>query len=124
MKFKDKQSIYLQIGDYICENIILGIWPPGERIPSTREFASEIEVNPNTVVRTYGHLEEMEIIRKKRGVGYFVSDNAVRLIAEQKKKDFIKEKLPEVFKEMILLDISWDDVRTYYDNYKSESDKE
>ncbi|HEV7378757.1 MAG TPA: GntR family transcriptional regulator, partial [Dyadobacter sp.] len=56
MEFKDKQSIYLQIADYICEQILLAKWPPGERIPSVRDLASTLEVNPNTVMRTYDFL--------------------------------------------------------------------
>ena len=57
MEFKDKQSIYLQIADYVCEQIVLGQWPPGERIPSVRDLASTLEVNPNTVMRTYDFLQ-------------------------------------------------------------------
>jgi GntR family transcriptional regulator len=123
MEFKDKQSIYIQIGDYICENILLGVWQIGERIPSTREFAAEIEVNPNTVVRTYNHLEDLGIIKKKRGIGYFVNDGAVDVISDIKKKDFVKEQLPEIFKQMELLNISWDEMNSYYGDFKKE-DKE
>ena len=119
MEFKDKQSIYLQIGDYICENILLGVWQIGERIPSTREFAAEIEVNPNTVVRTYSHLEDLEIIKKKRGIGYFVNEGAINVISELKKKDFVKEQLPEIFKQMALLNISWDEMNSFYNKFKA-----
>ena len=118
MDFKDKQSIYIQIGDHICENILLGVWKVLERIPSTREFAMEIEVNPNTVVRTYNHLEDLGIIKKKRGIGFFVAEDALTIIVEMKKNDFIKEQLPEIFKQMDLLDISRDELDNYYNNYK------
>jgi GntR family transcriptional regulator len=123
MEFKDKQSIYIQIGDYICENILLGVWQIGERIPSTREFAAEIEVNPNTVVRTYNHLEDLEIIKKKRGIGYFVNEGAINVISDMKKKDFVKEQLPEIFKQMELLNISWDEMNSYYNEYKEGNNK-
>ena len=53
MEFKDTQSIYLQIADLFCENILLKKWKPGDRIPSVREMAVNIEVNPNTVMRTF-----------------------------------------------------------------------
>jgi GntR family transcriptional regulator len=119
MNFKDKQSIYLQIGDYICDNILLGGWKIGKRIPSIREFAIEIEVNPNTVIRTYNYLEDLKIITKKRGVGYFVSKNAVKFISNIKKQIFVKERLPELFRQMELLEISWDEVNEYFSNYKS-----
>ena len=62
MEFKDKQSIYLQIADYICEQILLGKWPPNERVPSVRDLGGMMEVNPNTVMRTYDFLQNKEII--------------------------------------------------------------
>ena len=72
MEFKDKQSIYLQIADYICEQILLGKWPPGERIPSVRELAGLMEVNPNTVMRTFDFLQNKEIIFAVE----YINDNA------------------------------------------------
>ena len=56
MDFEKKQAIYMQIGDHICENILSGRWNEGERLPSTREMAVSMEVNPNTVMRTYTYL--------------------------------------------------------------------
>ncbi|HRN58369.1 MAG TPA: GntR family transcriptional regulator, partial [Agriterribacter sp.] len=52
MQFKDSQSIYLQIADYVCEKILLGEWKAEQRIPSVRELAVQLEVNPNTVMHT------------------------------------------------------------------------
>ena len=55
-----------------------------ERIPSVREYAATVEVNANTVVRTYDYLQGQEIIYNKRGIGYFVSAGAKdRIIALQ-----------------------------------------
>ena len=58
MQFKDSQSIYLQIADYVCEKILLGEWKAEERIPSVRELAVQLEVNPNTVMRTFDFLQQ------------------------------------------------------------------
>ena len=74
MEFKDTQTIYLQIADHFCENILRKKWNPGDRIPSVREMAVNIEVNPNTVMRTFNYLQDKGIIFNKRGIGYFVSD--------------------------------------------------
>ena len=120
MEFKEKQSIYLQIGEHICENILSGIWGKGEKIPSTREFAAEIEVNPNTVVRTFSYLEDMGVILKKRGIGYFVTDEAEKIILKNKKIEFIKNQLPNIFKSMNQLKITWDDMEELYNEYKKE----
>ena len=61
MKFKESKSIYLQIADRICDEILQGQYTEEERIPSVREYAATVEVNANTVVRTYDYLQGQEI---------------------------------------------------------------
>jgi len=119
MEFKDKQSIYLQIADYIGEQILLGQWPPGERIPSVRDLAASLEVNPNTVVRTYEFLQGKAIISSQRGIGYSAAENAVELIRADRRERFLETELPDVFKTMYLLNISLGDLQTRYDKYKA-----
>ena len=57
MKFKESKSIYLQIADRICDEILQGQYTEEERILSVREYAATVEVNANTVVRTYDYPE-------------------------------------------------------------------
>ena len=121
MEFKDKQSIYLQIADYICEQILLGKWPPGERIPSVRDLASLMEVNPNTVMRTYEFLQNKEIIFNKRGIGYSASDNANERILTYRKERFLDVESPDLFRTMYLLNISMDELKVYYNKFISEN---
>ena len=73
MEFDQHKPIYLQIADAICERILTGQWPEGDRIPSVRECGVSLEVNPNTVARSYDELSTEGIIHNKRGIGYFVS---------------------------------------------------
>ncbi len=73
MEFNNHRAIYLQIAEMICERILLGQFREDERIPSVREMAVQLEVNPNTVMRTFEFLQAKDIITNKRGVGYFVS---------------------------------------------------
>jgi GntR family transcriptional regulator len=120
MEFKDKQAIYLQIADYICEQILLGKWPPGERIPSVRDLAAMIEVNPNTVMRTYDFLQGKEIIFNKRGIGYSADEYASKKILDYKKERFLATELPEFFKNIYLLSIDMDDLRTRYEKFVEE----
>jgi GntR family transcriptional regulator len=120
MEFKDKQAIYLQIADYICEQILLGKWPPGERIPSVRDLAALIEVNPNTVMRTYDFLQGKEIIFNKRGIGYSADEKASEKILDYKKERFLATELPEFFKNIYLLSIDMNDVRTRYEKFVEE----
>jgi len=114
MDFEKNQAIYLQIGDLICENILSGRWKAGEKIPSVREMAGSIEVNPNTVMRTYAFLQDKGIIYNQRGIGYFVAEDAFEKTRSMKKEDFINRELPEVFKTMDLLDMDFDDLKKYY----------
>jgi DNA-binding transcriptional regulator YhcF (GntR family) len=111
MEFHKKEAIYLQIVEMVCENILTGRWEAGEKIPSIREFAVSIEVNPNTVLRAYGFLQEKEIIRMQRGVGYFVTESANEGTLAYMKSNFIQNDLPLFFRSINLLGISFDELR-------------
>lgn len=117
MEFKDKQSIYLQIADYISEQIVLGKWPPGERIPSVRDMAGMLEVNPNTVMRTYDFLQGREIIFNKRGIGYSVSNDAKERIGIYRKERFLTNELPDFFRTISLLQISMEEIQLLYKDF-------
>lgn len=117
MEFRDDQAIYLQIADHFCENILLEKWNPGDRIPSVREMAVNIEVNPNTVMRTFNYLQEKGIIFNKRGIGYFVADDGRLKTNALKREDFIANELPRFFKTMHLLNLSMEDMSKYYHQY-------
>ena len=98
MEFKDNKSIYLQIADLFCENILTKKWKEEERIPSVREIAVALEVNPNTAMRSFLFLEEKDVIYNKRGIGYFVSEDGYKKTLALRKEIFIKNELPEFFK--------------------------
>jgi DNA-binding transcriptional regulator YhcF (GntR family) len=120
MEFRQNQAIYLQIADHISERILSGVWKEGERIPSIREMSEGIEVNPNTVMRSYGYLQDLDIIYNQRGIGYFVAEDAYRKTLEQKKKSFIRRELPRIFRTMDLLHLTCEDLKILYDeNVKS-----
>jgi len=106
MEYKTDKAIYLQIADYICNQIIQNKWQEDERIPSVRELAILLSVNPNTVWRSFETVEHQGIIYNKRGIGYFVSDNSKQKILEIYKKEFFEDILPEVFNKMELYGIS------------------
>ena len=69
-----------------------------------------LEVNTNTAVKAYEQLAREEIIYNKRGLGYFVTKGAKKQILKARKKEFMKAHLPELFRQMQLLDISIEDV--------------
>ena len=76
MQFKENQTIYLQKAERISDEILLGHYAIGSRIPSVREYAALVEVNANTVMRSYEFLQTQGIIFNKRGIGFFVSPDA------------------------------------------------
>ena len=119
MQFTESQAIYLQIANIIEEKILRREWMPEERIPSVRDLAVAMEVNPNTVVRTYEILQQKEIICNKRGIGYFVSENACSIIKKEWKKNFKEQDLPEFFKNISLLDFSINEIALLYKQYNT-----
>ncbi len=114
MEFKDNQAIYLQIADYIGEKILRGIIKPGERVPSVRELAVELAVNPNTVVRTFEHLTDEHVIKNQRGVGYFATEDAVERVKKIMRDEFFEKSLPSIFRQMELLDLKIDDLKPFF----------
>lgn len=121
MEFKDKQSIYLQIADYICEQILLGKWPAGQRIPSVRDLAALMEVNPNTVMRTFDFLQNKEIIFNKRGIGYSAEEQAHERILAYRKERFLESELPEFFRTLYLLNINMEDIQQRYTQFIADT---
>lgn len=105
MEFSENKPIYLQISDAICERILSGEFKPDERIPSVREYGASIGVNPNTVMRTYEKLTDDGIIFNKRGIGYFVSPDAMKVVLANERKAFLENELPSILKRMKLLGI-------------------
>lgn len=118
MEFREPQAIYLQIADLVCEHIILKKWPAGDKILSVRDLAVELEVNPNTVMRTYDMLQGMDIIYNKRGIGFFVADDAVEKVITYRRNLLLKHELPQLFKNMQLLNIDMDELHTHFENFK------
>ena len=117
MDFRESQPIYLQIANHVCEKILLREWKPGERIPSVRELAVQLEVNPNTVMRTYEYLQQLDIIYNQRGIGYFVSPNAFKTALRYRKGEFTEKDLPGLFRNMYLLEMEIDEIGRLYEKY-------
>ena len=117
MDFREQQAIYLQIADYVSENILLKKWPPGQRMISIRDLAVTIEVNPNTVQRSYDFLQQKGIISNRRGIGYFVEEDAEKKIRAYRRELFMANDLPHLFKNLFLLDIPMKDVEAKYKKY-------
>ncbi len=114
MDYSENRPIYLQIADYICDEILKKKLTAGDRILSVRKVAVMMEVNPNTAIRAYHYLQDEDILYNERGVGYFVSDGAFDLVLELKRKEFIEEKLPRFYQDMKMLGIRGSELEKLY----------
>ena len=117
MNFKDNKPIYLQIADRICDEILLNKYNEEERIPSVREYAAIVEVNFNTVMRSFEYLQATEVIFNKRGIGYFVAEGAKKKIHSLRKSHFMENEINDFFRQIQLLDIPIEEIVSMYQQY-------
>lgn len=104
------KPIFIQLAEVIKTRIIDNVWRSNDRIPSIRELAAEFEVNNNTAMHTIETLARENIIYQKRGIGYFVTQDAKDIIRKQRHLQFNQEVLPILKKSMQQLDISKEDL--------------
>ncbi len=124
MNFKENKPIYQQIADHICDEIIAGKLAPDARIPSVREYAAELEVNANTVMRTFDTLQSLEIIYNKRGIGYFVDSDARAKILQSRRNSFMEEESQQFFRQAHSLGISVSEITAMYQIYCNNQKKQ
>ena len=120
MEFNENEAIYLQIAGYVSEHILRGQWPPDDKIPSVRELAGDLQVNPNTVMRTYEHLQGQQVIYNKRGIGFFVAPDGARRVQEQRKARFLQQELPAFFRTIRLLGVGLPEIQQRYALFLAE----
>ena len=119
MEFRDNEAIYLQIAGYVGEKILRQQLLPDEKILSVRDLAGELQVNPNTVMRTYEFLQNQGVVYNKRGIGFFVASDAEEKVKQLRRTRFLEQDLPELFKSMLLLDISPEEIQERYAHFKT-----
>ena len=117
MNFKDNKAIYLQIADRIGDQIIAGDLTPDGKVPSVRELAAEIEVNANTVARTYDHLQQNGIIFTKRGLGYFVSADAKDKIIASRRDLLMQGEMDYFLGQLKAVGITPAELQDLYNDY-------
>ncbi|MBS1574540.1 MAG: GntR family transcriptional regulator [Bacteroidetes bacterium] len=121
MQFRESQAIYLQIADFVCEKILLKEWLPDQRIPSVRDLAIQLEVNPNTAMRAVDFLQQQEIIYNQRGIGYFVAQNAYKNALQYRKNEFTEKDMPAIFRNIYLLGMDIDELKPRFEKYKKQN---
>ena len=98
-QFSNDAPIYTQLIQQVKVGIVTGAFPPGERLPSVRDMATEAGVNPNTMQRALAELERDGLVYSQRTAGRFVTEDntminaAKRSLAERHVKTFLEAML-------------------------------
>lgn len=112
------RAIYLQIADELADRILAGQLLPEARIPSVREYAVNVGVNVNTVVRAYDQLAADGIIYNKRGLGYFVAPGARDTVAGIRRSEFVEGgTIDNFFRQLNMLGIGPAELADMYTQY-------
>ena len=111
---ESNKAIYIQIADRICNEILDGLYLPDSRLPSVREYASDLQVNANTVMRSYDRLSQKGVIYNRRGIGFFVSPDAREKILSEKAELLMDSRINDLFELLYHLEISPDNLKAQY----------
>ncbi|MDE6028473.1 MAG: GntR family transcriptional regulator [Muribaculaceae bacterium] len=121
---ESNKAIYIQIADRICNEILDGLYLPDSRLPSVREYASDLQVNANTVMRSYDRLSQKGVIYNRRGIGFFVSPDAKEKILSEKAELLMDSRINELFDLLYHLEISPDNLKAQYMRFIESKNKE
>lgn len=103
--FHSSQPIFVQIRQRLTEMILRGSVGEGEALPSVRQIAAELSVNPLTVTKAFDALVDIGVVEKRRGLGMFVKTGArTELLAHERDK-FLKEDWPRIAAQIKALDL-------------------
>ena len=109
--FDNDRPIYIQLVEQLKEYIVAGKFKAGEKLPSVREFAMQIKVNPNTVQKALAEIENQKLIYTERTNGKFVTENEE--LIENVKKELANQKVQKYFQDMHKLGIDKEKAITY-----------
>ena len=118
IEFDEKVPIYLQIMDFIKKEIVKGNLKGGDKLPSVRELAEMLKVNPNTVQKAYQELEREGITYTLRGTGSFVTEDEKKI--EGLKKQMARSILEKFYKDMKDIGFSDEDIVDLLQSYIKE----
>ena len=110
-QFSNDAPIYTQLIQQVKIGIVTGAFPPGERLPSVRDLATEAGVNPNTMQRALAELERDGLVYSQRTAGRFVTEDntmintAKRSLAERHVKTFLEAMLRLGFRKDEIIDL-------------------
>ena len=95
MEFKTNKPIYQQIVDFCFSKILTREWRAEERVVSVRELSTQLAVNSRTLLKAYEYLQTEDIIYPERGMGFYLSKDAVKKVMRIQKKEFFDNQLAD-----------------------------
>jgi len=110
MRFSDTSPIYEQIADDLAAQAVSGSLAAGDRLPSARDLAVSLQVNPNTAARALQALADRGVARCERGTGYFLADDGPAVASRERRDRFFSEELPRLFARMEELGIGMETI--------------
>ena len=105
-----EKPIFIQIAEQLEDSILTGVFPEETKIPSTNEIADLLNINPHTVLKGMNLLVDEEIIYKKRGLGMFVKEGAVKKIRSKRQGQFYKQYIAALLEEAAKLQMTKDEI--------------
>lgn len=105
-----EKPIFIQIAEQLEDSIFTGVFPEETKIPSTNEISDLLNINPHTVLKGMNLLVDEEIIYKKRGLGMFVKEGAVKKIRSKRQGQFYKQYIATLLEEAAKLQMTKDEI--------------
>lgn len=106
LNFDDEKPVFLQIAEGMEDAILTGVFQEESQIPSTTELSVTYKINPETALKGINLLVDAGIVYKKRGVGMFVAEGAVRKLRQKRKDQFYENFVSRLVEEAKKLEIT------------------
>ncbi len=101
LNYRDARPIYAQLVDGFREQILAGVLQPGDKLPSVRELAGQLAINPNTIQRAYRELELSGLVASVAGKGSFVCE-----MPETGEKEKLLEEFDKTVKALLAMGVT------------------
>ncbi|MGB4491467.1 MAG: GntR family transcriptional regulator, partial [Halanaerobiales bacterium] len=122
LNFDATKPIYEQIIDHIKKMIVRGELQPGDKLPSQRELAKDINVNPNTIQRAYREMELLELVETRRGMGTYLKEDENMVITIR--NDMARDAVTNFLQEMVSLGYTGEEILVFLSNELSNKKEE
>ncbi len=111
----DSQPIYQQLRERTIANILSGELAEGEALPSVRQIAVELQINPITVSKAYQLLVDDGLVEKRRGLGMFVTAGARKRLLASEREHFLQQGWPQLLQRIHNLGIDLQQLKNMLD---------